>query len=161
MAGENWWTLQKLSCSGLSIEEIKENYHHSLPHHTTLFQPSHVNHLPNSFVVFTIAGVLILCSASTYALGIFGCYQTPWIILWMSFILSSSVHNLGYVYQGQNTIMLCNVVILVQFWWLTLNVRGPSYLGLSRSISWLLMPWLLTSPWHQQPWYWLCRICRS
>ena len=38
---------------------------------------------------------------------------------------------------------------------LTLNVRGPSYLGLTRSISWLLMPWLLTSPGHQQPWYWL------
>ena len=43
---------------------------------------------------------------------------------------------------------------------LTLNVRGPSYLGLPRSISWLLMPWLLTSPGHQQPWYWLCRIGR-
>ena len=41
---------------------------------------------------------------------------------------------------------------------LTLNVRGPSYLGLTRSLSWLLMPWLLTSPGHQQPWYWLCRI---
>ena len=39
----------------------------------------------------------------------------------------------------------------------TLNVRGPSYLGLTRSISWLLMPWLLTSSGHQQPWYWLCR----
>ena len=23
------------------------------------------------------------------------------------------------------------------------------------------MPWLLTSPGHQQPWYWLCKICRS
>ena len=44
---------------------------------------------------------------------------------------------------------------------LTLYVRGPSYLGLSRSISWLLMPWLLTSPGHQQPLYWLCRIGRS
>ena len=43
----------------------------------------------------------------------------------------------------------------------TLNVRGRSYLGLTRSISWLLMPWLLTSPGHQQPWYWLYRICRS
>ena len=41
---------------------------------------------------------------------------------------------------------------------LTINVRGPSYLGLTRSISWLLTPWLLTSPGHQQPWYWLCRI---
>ena len=44
---------------------------------------------------------------------------------------------------------------------LTLNVRGPSYLGLTRSISWLMMPWLLTSPGHQQPWYWLYRMCRS
>ena len=26
------------------------------------------------------------------------------------------------------------------------------------SIPWLLMPWLLESPGHQQPWYWLCRI---
>ena len=41
---------------------------------------------------------------------------------------------------------------------LTLNVRGLSYLGLTRSISWLLMPWLPTSPGHQQPWYWLCGI---
>ena len=40
----------------------------------------------------------------------------------------------------------------------TLHVRGPSYLGLTSSISWLLMPWLLTSPGHQHPWYWLCRI---
>ena len=44
---------------------------------------------------------------------------------------------------------------------LTLNVQGLSYLGLARSISWLLMPWLLMSPGHQQPWYWLYRICRS
>ena len=46
-------------------------------------------------------------------------------------------------------------------YWLTLNVRGPSYLGLTGSISWLVMPWLLTSPGHQQQWYWLYRICRS
>ena len=44
---------------------------------------------------------------------------------------------------------------------LTLNVRGASYLGLTRSISWLLMPWLLASPGHQYPWYWPCRIGRS
>ena len=44
---------------------------------------------------------------------------------------------------------------------LTLSMRGPSYLGLTRSISWLLMPWVLMSPGHQQPWYWLYRICTS
>ena len=27
-------------------------------------------------------------------------------------------------------------------------------------MSWLLMLWLLSSPGHQQPWYWLCRIGR-
>ena len=34
------------------------------------------------------------------------------------------------------------------------NVRGQSYLSLTTSISWLLMPWLLPLPGHQQPWYW-------
>ena len=52
------------------------------------------------------------------------------------------------------------VYIFLSMAGLTLNMWGPSYLGLTRSISWLLMPWLLTSPGHQQPWYWLCRIGR-
>ena len=43
---------------------------------------------------------------------------------------------------------------------LSFYVRGPCYFGLTRSISWLLMPWLLTSPGHLQPWYLLCRIGR-
>ena len=29
------------------------------------------------------------------------------------------------------------------------------------SIPWLLMPWLLVAPGHQQQWYWLWRITRS
>ena len=40
-------------------------------------------------------------------------------------------------------------------------VRGPSYLSITRSMSWLLMPWLLASPGHQHPWYWPRRIGRS
>ena len=40
------------------------------------------------------------------------------------------------------------------------NVPGPSYPGLTRSWSWLLMPWRLASPGHQQPWYWLCNLGR-
>ena len=44
------------------------------------------------------------------------------------------------------------------FYDITFNVRGPS---LNRSISWLLMPWLLASPGHQQPWYWLCIVGES
>ena len=38
---------------------------------------------------------------------------------------------------------------------------GHSYLGLTRSVSWLLMPWLLMSPGNQQQWYWLCELDRS
>ena len=37
----------------------------------------------------------------------------------------------------------------------------PEYAGRTKSIPWLLMPWLLASPGHQQPWYWLCMISRS
>ena len=37
--------------------------------------------------------------------------------------------------------------------YLTLNVRGPSYLSLIRSMSWLLM--------HKELWYWQCRVCWS
>ena len=43
---------------------------------------------------------------------------------------------------------------------LTLNVLEPSYFGLTWSILWLLMPWLLASPGHQQPLYWSYRISR-
>ena len=49
---------------------------------------------------------------------------------------------------------LCTALVL------TLNVRGPSHFGLTRSIPWLLMPWLLMSLGHQQPWYWQCWMCR-
>ena len=41
------------------------------------------------------------------------------------------------------------------------NVRGPSYLVLTRPMSWLLLPWLLALPGHQQPWYWVCEIDKS
>ena len=34
------------------------------------------------------------------------------------------------------------------------------YHGITRSILWLLMPWLLVLPGHQQSQYWLCRIFR-
>ena len=58
-------------------------------------------------------------------------------------------------------ICICVNVCIYIYVWLTLNVLGPSYLGLTRSISWLLMSWLLASPGHQQPWYVLCTMGRS
>ena len=68
-----------------------------------------------------------------------------------------------YVINGEAVFFFFQMEISnhVKYPWimmLTLNVRGPSYLRLTRSISWLLMPWLLTSPGHQQPRYWLYRI---
>ena len=59
--------------------------------------------------------------------------------------------------------LTCSVTegIFCYFLDLTLSMQGPSYLGLIRSISWLLMPRLLASPGHQQPWYWLCEIGRT
>ena len=41
---------------------------------------------------------------------------------------------------------------------LTSVVLNPEYPASTRSISGLLMPWLLLSPGHQQPWYGLWRI---
>ena len=41
---------------------------------------------------------------------------------------------------------------------LTFLVLRPRYSGRTRSILWLLMPWLLASPGHQQPRYWRWRI---
>ena len=71
----------------------------------------------------------------------------------------------------ENWGVICDNMACLSPWWpllglpswssiLTLNMREPSYLGLTRSISWLLMLWLLTSPGHQHPWYWLYGICR-
>ena len=42
-------------------------------------------------------------------------------------------------------------IIEIKFYQINLNERVPSYLGLTSSISWLLMPWLFTSPGHQHP----------
>ena len=80
-----------------------------------------------------------------------------WEILKKSVIdMSLEMNNL----RLQLSLPGCNELMAHCMGKLTLNVWGPSYLGLTRSISWLLMPWLLTLPGHQQPWYWLCIIGR-
>ena len=40
---------------------------------------------------------------------------------------------------------------------LTLPVLKLEYSSQTGSIPLLLMPWFLTSPSHQQPWFWLCK----
>ena len=41
---------------------------------------------------------------------------------------------------------------------LILNVRRPNHFGSTKSISSLLIPWLLESPGRQHPCYWICKI---
>ena len=81
-------------------------------------------------------------------------YDAEDIFLWelLSLRLEYSMWHSCYCWQ--------NYPGALSFLLITLDMQGPSYLGLTRSISWLLMPWLLTSTGHQQPWYWLCRIGR-
>ena len=52
-------------------------------------------------------------------------------------------------------------------WQITVGAKGRSltplllkteYSGQKNSMTWLMMPWLLVLPYHQQPWYWLCAI---
>ena len=43
----------------------------------------------------------------------------------------------------------------------TFNMLGENQPGLTGPISWLLMPWLLSSPDYQQPWYWICKLGKS
>ena len=66
--------------------------------------------------------------------GINGVSWYSFLLIVLSYIKSTQAHS---------TIAVLGCLAL-----LTLNVPGPSYLGLTRSISWLLMPWLLTSPCH-------------
>ena len=40
----------------------------------------------------------------------------------------------------------------------TILILKARYSRITRSIPWMLMPWLLPSPSHQQPQYWLCRV---
>ena len=42
----------------------------------------------------------------------------------------------------------------------TINVRGLNYSGWTYSIAWLLMHWLLASPGHQHPRWWLYRMAQ-
>ena len=69
-----------------------------------------------------------------------------------------SEKNAGILFIGHLEKNYSEILIEIEIF-STLTAQAPSYLGLTRSISWLLMPRLLTSPGHQQPWYWLYRIC--
>ena len=78
--------------------------------------------------------------------------------LWTGWCYSGFVWNKKMTSERHQCASVNQVIVQI---YLTLSVRGPNYIGLTRSMSRLLMPWLLTSPGYQQPWYWLHRMCRS
>ena len=51
--------------------------------------------------------------------------------------------NLKILWNGGHFVQGDGRCVKLDIHTLTLNVRGPSYLGLTTSILWLLMPWLL------------------
>ena len=56
----------------------------------------------------------------------------------------------------------CSNICQIWMWSLTLVVlRLEYYSKRTKSIPWLLMPWLLALPGHEQPWLWNCKINRS
>ena len=76
---------------------------------------------------------------------------------------NQTTEKLYYIIIYPHHLILMSILRSLPDQWtlLTLSVWGPSHIGLIWSISWLLMPWLLLSPGHQQPWYCLCGIAQS
>ena len=75
-------------------------------------------------------------------------------------IMTKQRQNKAYPWALWDTLFIIEIRTLLMWeqsreyksgniWILTLYLRGLSYLGLTRSISLLLMPWLLMSPGHQ------------
>ena len=61
-------------------------------------------------------------------------------------------------WTGKNVFDWPQRTLIRQVPWMTKALLSTStwHRSDTGSISWLLMPWLLTSSGHQQPWYWLC-----
>ena len=104
-----------------------------------------------------------LCAYSTHTRSVSHCDKSIFKESQQSRAYVRLARSITDINNSEKNIYHRNVSVVHRnnFWNLTLNVRGPSYLGLNRSISWLLMPWLLASPGHQQSWYWLCKIRKS
>ena len=93
-----------------------------------------------------------------------------WICISSKFIIMTQLHA-----RMKLNMISCPVVINLRLtsqgtlgnWqrknWGCLTSQMPrlGYFKSTRSKPWLLMPWLLVSPGHQEPWCWLCGINRS
>ena len=91
-------------------------------------------------------------------------YPSKWtatnslIMFWLFLIhiyKFTEVHTGKNSYTGASFIKILRVIPPA---YLTLCVLKPEWFWMTRSISLLLMAWLLVSPGHQQLWYWLCWI---
>ena len=121
---------------------------------------SHVNHTRNSLVstlmeirqikatLNDVYGIFIMQRLEWQAYGgyLVNYFQRAFLFMILSTPRVTCANDIFYIFSGNP---------------ITLGMRGPGYLGLTRSISWLLMPWLLASPGYQQPWYRLCKISKS
>ena len=54
------------------------------------------------------------------------------------------------------TVSLLTHVCITRPQWVNPPGAGDGIFWENKSTPWLLMPWLLVSPGHQQPWCWLC-----
>ena len=98
----------------------------------------------DTYSQYVVIPILLVCNRMHLIISHSMLYMEEYGVLSISFLWNSSRNNGIKWYCGM--------------FHLTLNVQGLSYPGLNKSISWLLMPWLLASPGHQQPWYWLCKL---
>ena len=61
--------------------------------------------------------------------------------------------------EGENGLIQSHILftlgIIYFIWSISLMLLITAYSGITRSMSWLLMPWLLVLSGHQQPWYWI------
>ena len=75
-------------------------------------------------------------------------YVSIQIPTWTMVSVSIMAANLRLTVAGCTEQCLTSLCV---WWWIS-----PG-----ESITWLLMPWLLALPGHQQPWYWQCNIGSS
>ena len=90
------------------------------------------------------------------------CYKCNALLIffYLSYLLSPSKiarppMQLSCAINWANNCKYCHACPFPLTTALTLLMLRTEYFAGNRSISWLLMPWLLSSPGHHQPWYWL------
>ena len=85
-------------------------------------------------------------------------YKNGNIFLWLIKRYTTFNVVLGQQWHSSLRVWKENTCINIESQGINPIVLRLEYSRRHRSISWLLMPWLLVSPRHQQQWHWLCKI---